>query len=364
MYLPSQVSWELTETHLIARIAGPLGDGSDDITLLNRLPNGLPPITVTFDDNTYWQLQDIIALLPSSTPVELTGTAAADYIAFDGVAIDPLLDTPVTVDAGAGDDFIQVGSSKFTAHYQQGDGYDVVSAGQSLTLVLDDILPNQVSVSWHGSDILIRIAESAAGMTDGGAIRLLNATSSSSYPGSLTQIQFANGVVWGAPELHAQVSRAFATDGDDVLDYNYELQYLALGKGNDELDGFFSFLEFEYANGDGRDTFGEYVHVEKVLLKGLDRSDVTFRQMGNDLIAFVNADPVRGIEAGRIRFVQIMDETSGPQFVFDNGHTLTFAQAVEATLDYLATNGDDIIEGTSRNDRLSGKLGADVLSGG
>ncbi len=225
-------------------------------------------------------------------------------------------------------------------------------------------MPNQVSVSWHGSDIFIRIAESVAGISDGGAIRLLNATNSASYPGALTQIQFGNGTVWGAPELHAQVSRAFATDGDDVLDYNYDLQYLALGKGNDELDGYFSFVEFEYANGDGRDTIGEYVNVERVLLKGLDRSDVTFRQMGNDLVAFVIADPVRGIEAGRIRFVEIMDETLGPQFVFDSGQTLTFAQTIEATLDYLGTNGDDVIEGTSRADRLTGKHGDDVLSGG
>ncbi len=86
---PSQVTWELTATHLIAHIAGLLGDGSDDITLLNRLQNGLPPITVTFDDNTYWQLQDIIAQLPAPIPVELTGTAAADYINFDGTGIDP-----------------------------------------------------------------------------------------------------------------------------------------------------------------------------------------------------------------------------------------------------------------------------------
>ncbi len=192
---------------------------------------------------------------------------------------------------------------------------------------------------------------------------------------TIEEIVFADGSVWTSIDIAKAVSRPDATDqtiiGTDHVDF------LDGGAGNDFLSGGDNLDFYFFDVGYGQDTIEEaqdnvLIEATDVLMlgDGITRDNIIFDRAGDSLNLTVSIE-------GHTDTLTIIDQFdsfySGPfglqwldrieSFQFSDGSSMDWSEVVDALLEDLSTDGDDVIYGVARDDVLDGGAGNDFLSG-
>jgi Ca2+-binding RTX toxin-like protein len=191
---------------------------------------------VVFDGGVTWLVSDLF-----QQALGQEGTAGNDTIV--GFVTDD------TLAGGAGDDTLSGGDGIDQYVWSHGDGHDAIvevnhdGTSDGDVLVLHGVAPADVSVAQDGGDILLTIAPSAAGVDDGGSVRLVGELSGTGDSG-VEEVHFDSGSVLYRNDLSALLIAGEATSGNDVITGFSRSETLDGGAGADTLTG-----------GDGGDVF-------------------------------------------------------------------------------------------------------------
>jgi len=149
--------------------------------------------SVHFGDGTVWSEADLLAHAVSSDGTIVTHLGTTDDDTIAGSTIGDLIEGRV------GDDDLAGGTGDDTYLFYRGDGNDRIteesSGGKADRLVLHGIAPDAVTLSASGNDVVVTIAESAAGRGDGGTVTLTDELLSGNYAG-IDTIVFDDGTTW------------------------------------------------------------------------------------------------------------------------------------------------------------------------
>jgi Ca2+-binding RTX toxin-like protein len=334
------------------------------------------------------------------------------------------------LDGGAGDDILFPGSGSDTIRFGLGDGADVTviwsgdgAPDMDTYAFKDGVSPADVRAERHplGIDLVLHIA----GTND--RITILDYFASPDRAAN-SQVSFADGTVWDAPAIAAQLvltsiynDRIVGTEegdaidgglgddqvsllggndsinggaGDDAIDAGAGDDTIRGGTGNDSITGGGGNDTFLFGRGDGcdvlytRDASGVAGGNADVLqlLAGINPSDVTvtlaFEPPPPEPTRLFSApNPVDGSYNLELSINGTTDCVTIPDF-FNPATGLTevrFAdgtvwdQAALVNLSYrptagndvlLGSDGNDLMNGLAGNDRLIGLLGDDTLNGG
>ncbi|MBG6204143.1 Ca2+-binding RTX toxin-like protein [Labrenzia sp. EL_13] len=308
------------------------GDGGS-ITLLESLDEDFDEGVeqVEFSDGTIWSRADIRLKL-----IEASQTDGDDIVSGYG--------THDTLAGGLGNDLLQGAGGDDTYVYARGDGHDRIVdgsfSGYNDKVTFTDINPAEVSIYRDGDHLLLSIAESSAGVGDGGSI-LIEGTARNWFGGGVDKVLFADGSEWSRSDMvSAAIENAAPVVGNDsfyalVPGTPIEISYSALLENDSDPDGTpLSIVGFRNVVG-GQLTVG----VNDTVTVTLDDPDVpaTFEYLVSDGVYTSSAS------------VTVSDEIL-PTIVGTSGNeTLS------------GTNGDDVFEGGLGNDRFNSRGGSDTF---
>ena len=271
---------------------------------------------------------------------------------------------------GKGNDTLDGGGGNDTYLYARGDGNDVITeggdAGTADKLVFSDINASDATLSYSGTDLLISIAESAAGAGDAGSVKLVG-TLTGAWAKGVENIVFADGTSWDAATIRAKALLSVETAGNDtIVAFNTD-DTIAGGKGNDTLDGGGGNDTYLYARGDGNDviTEGAYAGTDRLSFTNINLSEVKFWKANGDLLIEVLQSGSNGNDSGSILVKNGLSGSNGvglESFIFADA-TLSLEDVKALATDPSNSTGDDNITGTSSNDTIIGGRGNDVMNG-
>ena len=156
------------------------------------------------------------------------------------------------------------------------------------------------------------------------------------------------------------------SSGDDVIiGDDFAVTYEA-GLGNDFVSGGDGSDTYVFNQGDGQDIIADngFLDGDVLDIRGYSSADATFSLINGDnndlLISFANGDSITVVNT-------VNNTASGAieTIMFDgDGVSFTNAELRALILAQQATNGDDVINGYSTRDTITGGTGDDFLSGG
>ena len=323
---------------------------------------------IRFADGTLLTKQDILLEV-------LRGTPGDDFLA-GGAQSDVL-------DGGAGNDWLQGEEGSDTYVWGTGYGNDVIQEKFDLvvrpefdTLILHGVLPGDLKVIRSGEDMVL-VAPSGETLTVKGQLHPWGWT-------DIEQINFDDGTVWSYDKIRAEVLRQQATAGDDVIHGYSSDDLVEGGAGNDTLDGGEGNDTLDGGAGDdllhgdiGDDTyrFGlgsghDVIDDERFgwssgndtleIGAGISPDDLTITRDGNDLVMTITStgDSVRIVKGGTA-IGPVSNEIE--RVVFANG-TIWTAADLQA-YSRIGTGGDDVLQGSSYSETISGLAGNDTIHG-
>ncbi|TCM07353.1 calcium-binding protein [Sphingomonas sp. PP-CC-3G-468] len=312
-----------------------------------------------FADGTTITAHDVQQIL-------LTGTPGADHMI--GFSSGDLLD------GGAGDDILEGMDGADTYVFGRGYGHDEIR--ETLTnanLSDDDIVRFGPGISradlvftHSGDDLLIGIA----GTSDTLLIpyQFGTAGDTTSYTWSdIEHFQFADGTEMTKEDVQVELLKS--TAGNDHLVGFFTNDVLDGGAGDDLLEGGRGDDLYIHDIGGGNDVISDYVNYwgsgnDRLRFgAGITAADVSVRRStanGNDMVlsVFDGASSVtltNQITGGREWTLDAVE--------FADGTVWTASTLASLMTSGAATNGDDVIEGTSLGEELLGGGGNDVLRG-
>ncbi|OAF14276.1 hypothetical protein AYJ54_42725 [Bradyrhizobium centrolobii] len=260
---------------------------------------------VAFADGTVWdktQIASHVVLPNAAGNYTIVGTSGDD-----------------TFQPGPGNDLIEGGAGSDTVIYAFGDGSDTISDGynsasQVDVLKLVDLRPGDVVFSKQGENLTIAIPSAGDVITVQGQF-----TSANEYWG-LEQIQFSDGTVWDRAAI-AAAAWIRGSAAAETLNGSVDPDTIDGGAGADTLSGGDGGDTYIYHAGSGNDVIYESSAgsgTDTLKLVGLNPTDVTFSQAGNDLLMRVTA-------SGEVLTVKDQfDGVSGiERVVFANGSSWT-----------------------------------------
>lgn len=386
--------------------------GASSVTLANQINGGREWTLdlVEFADGTIWTAATLANLMTSGAATGgddvIDGTSLADQL-FGGGGADTLrgLGGGDTLDGGVGNDRLEGGDGDDVYVYSPGGGDDVVSEyayyyGSWNVLTLGaGIAAGDVSFTRSAADAN-DIVLSFAG---GGSVILDNQL----YGGrewGIDVLRFADGVEWDADAINNRFFATLTTNADDIIEGGGRSDILAGGAGNDTLRGNEGVdtldggsgndrLEggggddiYRYAADGSADVISEYTYYygswnvleigagilptgvsfarstadgNDIVLSFAEGGSITLdnqlyggREWGMDLLRFAN-----GVEwdAATINAKFFESQTTAGNDVIDGS-------GKDDTL--LGGAGDDVLRGQSGHDRLDGGIGNDRLEGG
>lgn len=196
------------------------------------------------------------------------------------------------------------------------------------------------------------------------------------YARGVTEIMFADGVIWDRVGMAWAVSHPQSTD--DTIIGTGQVDVLDGGAGNDFLDGDDEGDIYIFGEGYGQDVIydrPDYVLIDSFDLvsfkPGITLEDITFSRNGgsNNLVISINGttDTLTITNQFNASYTGILgtewfNRIEG--FVFDDGESVAWNEIFQILIDQNSTSGDDQIYGFSRADVLEGGAGNDYLSGG
>ncbi len=280
-----------------------------------------------------------------------------------------------TLTGGKGDDTLIGGLGDDTYIYARGDGNDVISndlgwwvVGQS-KLILKDIAPSEVRFSTDSVSITAVIAESSPGAGDGGSV-VIKPGDNYENPAA-RMIQFADGSGLSFEQALQLALDAQSTDGDDRIVGSRRNDVLRGGKGNDSLSGGLGDDTYVYARGDGNDIlsndtgwWGQGQNILKLI--GIQPGEVSYTTDSTNVVVHI-AESMAGAGDGGSITIEPGNNYGDPtvsKIQFDDGTVIDFQDAMQLGFAAQATDGNDHIVGSGRNDILRGGKGDDTLSGG
>lgn len=292
------------------------------------------------------------------------------------------------LDGGDGDDLLEGGRGGDTYLHGVGGGNDVIadyvnywgSGGDRLVfgagIVAADIAVRRSMT--NANDMVLIVQGGASSVT-------LTNQITGGREWTLDLVEFANGIIWTAGDLANLMTSGAATSGDDVIDGTSLADQMSGGggndtlrgqggndtldggTGNDRLEGSDGDDTYIYAAGGGDDVIGEYTEYwgsynALQLGVGIAGADITFSRAitdGNDVVlSFANGGSItldNQLYGGREWGVDLIRFADGSEWDAATLNTRFFAS--------LTTSGNDIIDGSGRDDILIGGEGNDVLRG-
>jgi Ca2+-binding RTX toxin-like protein len=354
----------------IAESAPGAGDGGQ-ITLVGTAANyaehGIE--SVRLDDGTVWDKAALrqMSLTNGATPGDdvIVGTNAAE-----------------TFEGGHGNDTLTGGNGDDTYVYYRGDGNDIVDEdtgyyqnGGYDTLILHGVTPSSISFDiTQDRDLVLVVAENAAGAGDGGRIAL-KGTADSSWQRGLESVHFDDGTVWSNTDLKTHYFAGLSTPGNDtIVGYDSSADTFEAGRGDDTMSGKNGSDTYIYKRGDGNDVVDEDTGYyqnggyDTLLLHGVTPSSISFDITADRDLVLVIAESAPGAgDGGRIALKGTADSSwqRGIESVhFDDGTVWSNADLRTHYFAGLSTPGNDTIVGfDSSADTFEAGRGDDTMSG-
>ncbi|WP_146115832.1 calcium-binding protein, partial [Malikia granosa] len=291
---PADVKLSRVGGDLVLSLAG----SNDSLTVQGYYYNygndyyGYTRVQLQFADGTLWGIAEIAAQLihVDGSPGNdgLYGTVATDSMQggqgndwiYAGDNADTLLggaghdslygeQGDDLLDGGAGNDWLAGGDGADSYVFGIGSGHDTVDASDSWydqqgvapvdTLRIGaGIAPADLTLARVGNHLVLRLA----GGNDSLTVQDYYSYSNNYYGYARIQLQFANGTLWSAAEIAAQIIHVDGTPGNDGLYGTVATDSIQGGQGNDQIWA-----------GDNADT-----------LLGGEGHDSLFGEQGNDLL--------------------------------------------------------------------------------
>ncbi|MEO7719934.1 MAG: calcium-binding protein, partial [Capsulimonas sp.] len=308
-----------------------------------------------FADGSTLSASDVTTLA-----VATQGTSGADTI--NGTNGDDVI-------AGLGGDDLLMGSpGNDTYVYSRGDGNDTIDENQSPyqgtadKLQLNGINAGAVSATASGNDIVLTVAPSTTGGSDGGQITL-KAELTAQNDGGVEIIQFSDNSTWTISELQTKVLTLTGGSGADTINGSVANDTIQGGSGDDKLNGGAGNDTYVYNVGDGNDQITEEWWHGSDTLKlgtGLNPNIITVARDGlNATLTFTG-------KAGSILLAGEFDpgESGVENIVFGNGVVWHQAELEAAYITAHQTTGADTIDGFGGSDTIQAGLGNDTVNGG
>lgn len=184
--------------------------------------------------------------------------------------------------ANLGNDTLVGGAGSDTYNYSSGHGSDVIT--ESNTSDTDRLV---LGAGLNASNLVIGRTGSGTDLTlsftgHTGSIKVTEAAGTAGR--GLEQYVFGDATTWTSAQLQAAYITQMQTTGADTINGFAGVDTLVGGQGNDSLIGGDSGDTYNYASGDGADTFGEINNSgtdKLVLAAGILPTDVTVTKSGN-----------------------------------------------------------------------------------
>ncbi|WP_164736472.1 calcium-binding protein [Rhizobium vallis] len=383
-------------TLVVAESAAGVGDGGSILlkgNLNEYYQSGLEK--VVFADGTTWTRDTLRATLLAQASTSgddlITGFSAADAINA-GAGNDTINsgDSNDLITGGIGNDTIVSSYGNDTIYYARGDGSDTITESGEWDaddrLVLSGINAADVTLVRNGNDVMLVVAESAAGAGDSGSI-LLKGNLNEYYQSGIEKVVFADDTTWTRDTLRATLLAQGSTSGDDMITDFSAADTINAGAGNDTInsgDGNDRIAggtgndtiasgggndTIYYSRGDGNDTItesGYWDPDDQLVLSGINPTDVTLVRNGND-VTLVIAESVTGAgDGGSILLKGNLNEyyqTGLEKVVFADG-TVWGRADLRSNISYVGgTSGNDTVTGTTGADNIHAGMGDDTLIG-
>ena len=333
---------------------------------------------IEFADNVVASVADIKQLSMNGGGNNDTINGFATDDALSGGAGDDALfgsDGNDTLDGGAGNDTLDGGTGSNTYAFARGSGHDTVAsskrdlAGTDWVQLAAGIVASDVAVGRQGDAILLTIAAT------GDSILVKDRwTNDGDQAWSANNVRFDDGAVWSVDTLRRGLTQG--TSGVDTITGFMGEDLLDGGAGDDSLNGSGGLNVFLFGKGDGHDIVHQDYRLGYQVLRfkpGVDASDVAYVQSGIDLVAVIlsTGDKVRFVNAFGPSGSGYDIKPASPlnRVEFADG---TFIQSTSmdtnvpvplSGLSVLATNGDDVLDGTAEADVIFALAGNDAAYG-
>ncbi|WP_280514010.1 calcium-binding protein, partial [Stappia taiwanensis] len=296
--------------------------------------------TIRFADGVEWTREELVAQAILSQQTDsgdaITGSALDDRI-----------------EGGLGDDDIAGGAGNDVYMFRAGDGRDVIQDNSGTDRVeIRGYRPSEVQVSRPVEDRdewLLRFAQSDDEI-------LLRGT-------GIETIAFGDGTEWTLAQVQA-MAVGQGTQFNDVLEGSDTANTMAGLEGDDLLSGKAGSDIYVFRRGDGQDIIDDQgassdvneLHISDYVLS--DATLIRYEDRRDDLILrFSDTDAI--IVAGAF----FENGSHITKFLFEDGTEVSVADILDK-LDVIASEGDQIITGTSASETFIGGLGNDQISGG
>ncbi|MBZ9648143.1 hypothetical protein K9B33_11340 [Sphingobium sp. 3R8] len=336
--------------------------GSDDKIYLRSELDGNRIDTIQFHTGETWNVANLLNLLRGTT---INGKFNPVTMGDDVIIGSSVADT---IRGMKGDDALRGGMGSDTYRFARGDGYDTIydpdEAAASDVLILEGINSGDVTVMvapTDADDIILYIDDENVIYLDQNRTGLKT---------GVDEIRFADGAIWDRATLLAKASGGQGTSGNDLLIGSNFADTLTGGAGDDRLVGGAGNDIFVYNSGDGNDVIVDVADdadptatIGNILSfgPGIALADIRLTRNTADgplIISFA-------VQTGSVTLERSQsDSLAGIQFLkFADGSMHSMADIRQAALTGQATSGNDLIEGYSTADTLTGGAGNDTLIG-
>ena len=315
--------------------------------------------TVVFADGVEWTKSDIrVKLLDAASTSgndTITGFVSSDDIT-----------------GGLGNDTLDGASGSDVYHYTRGDGNDFITEGAANgvadTLLFNGIVASEVSWARNGADLVLTIAPSVAGGSDGSTITLKGALDANAEQG-IERFAFADEVVWTIVDFASKIVNVAGTTAAETVNGTNGSDVIRANAGNDVINGGGGNDVYLYQRGDGSDTINDYDSGganDRLVFTDINASNVTLVRSGIDLSLVIAPTVAGGADGGTILIKNELDEYYArglEQIVFADGTVWSRADLSAMVLQQTVTDGNDVIDGFNIADTIRGGKGDDSLNG-
>lgn len=331
---------------------------------------------IVFDDGATWSKSDIHYWSHEGS-IFYGGTTSADHVV--GSYLDQRLSGgrgDDFIDSGAGSDIVfgDAGNDTLSVsvsllgeldELHGGDGTDFVTFEDLSSSIFIDLVLNGGEARTSGLTTQSTNADRLVATLDG-----LENVTGSQFDDHLAGDASANKLIGNAGNDFLDGRSGNDTleggDGDDVLLGYLGDDVLTGGEGADYLEGGDGNDTYVFTFGDGNDTVLELAGTgtDILRLKNIASTDVSFARDGSDLVL-----SIANGAGGAIRLISSNPGLPYDQFgiekvVFDNSITWDVVYLRQLSVYHSATDGDDVLTGTSASGLFGGGKGNDTLDGG